>query len=180
MNTFEEVSKSEFYNEDDSGKHKLAFAYFGAAIYHGQCLEATFQNMLFTDLIFKKKLKTNKEVNEVIDEIENSKKTMGKLIIAVKENYELSEQLTSNLEKILDERNNLAHKYFKLNIQKFYSEIGLLEMIKFFCDFTDKAQLINVELVQHYENYRLKLGLSEETIAELMNEIMLEESNRAI
>lgn len=180
MNSFEEISKNEFYNEDDSGKLKLAFANFGAAIYHGQCLEATFQNMLSTDLIFKKKLKTSKEVNNAIDEIENSKKTMGMLIIDIKNSYELSEQLTLNLEKILDERNYLAHKYFKLNIQKFYSEIGLLEMIKFFCDFTNKAQLINEELVQYYENYRLKLGLTEEAIAELMNEIILEESNRSI
>ena len=72
-----EIAQSEYESEDDSGRHRLVYAYFGLAIYSGQCLEETFSIMLWTDRIFKKKVKTNAEVNEIIDAIENSKKDNG-------------------------------------------------------------------------------------------------------
>lgn len=67
----------EYRNEDNDGKYRLIYTYFGLAIYFSQVLEETFSIMLWTNRIFKDKAKTNKEVNDIIDTIENSRKTMG-------------------------------------------------------------------------------------------------------
>lgn len=104
MNTY--ITALEEYNhEDENGKSRLIYAYFGLAIYFSQVLEETFSIMLWTDKIFKKQVKTNKEVNDIINVIENSKKTMGVLINEVKQSYSLTESLATDLKSILEKRN---------------------------------------------------------------------------
>jgi hypothetical protein len=134
--------------------------------------------MLWTDRIFKKKVKTNKEINDIIDTIENSKKTMGNLLNEIKTNYGLTDKQISDLDNILKKRNYLIHKYFKIEIQKLLSEIGKKEMLKFLCDFIDKVRLIDTELKVYYRNYTLKLGLTDERIEGLMNEMKTTELER--
>lgn len=173
-----DIAKSEYESEDDNGRHRLVYAYFGLAIYFGQCLEETFSIMLWTDRIFKRKVKTNEDVNEIIDAIENSKKTMGNFINEVKQNYNLSTSIVDQLDKILDARNYLAHKYFKLHIAKFYSEVGQLEMIKYFCDFIDDSKELDEQLKVYYTKYTDKLGLTEERIEQLKAEMKKQELKR--
>jgi uncharacterized protein with HEPN domain len=173
-----DIAKNEYQAEDDDGRHRLVYAYFGLAIYLGQCLEETFSIMLWTDRIFKKKVKTNEEVTEIIDAIENSKKTMGNFINEVKKSYSLTTSIVDQLDKILDTRNYLAHKYFKLHIEKFHSEIGQLEMIKYFCDFTDDSKQLDEQLKTYYTKYTDKLGLTDEKIEQLMIEMKEQEIKR--
>ena len=97
-----ETALVEYENESEDGKHKTIYAYFGIAVYFGQILEETFSTMLWTDKIFKNKIKTNKEVREIIDVVENSKKTMGQFIIDVKKTYNLSEELIQELKRLAD------------------------------------------------------------------------------
>jgi hypothetical protein len=173
-----DIAKNEHQAEEDDGKHRLVYAYFGLAIYFGQCLEETFSIMLWTDRIFKKKVKTNEEVNEIIDAIENSKKTMGNFINEVKQSYSLTTSIVDQLDKILDTRNYLAHKYFKLHIAKFHSEIGQLEMIKYFCNFIDDSKQLDEQLKIYYTKYTDKLGLTDEKIEQLMIEMKEQEIKR--
>jgi uncharacterized protein with HEPN domain len=170
-----EIAIEEYESEDDDGRHKLIYSYFGLAVYFCQCLEETFSIMLWTDRIFKKKVKTNKEVNEIIDAIENSKRTMGNFINEVKQSYSLPEVLETKLTEVLNKRNYLVHKYFKLEIQKVYSEIGRKDMLKYFCGFIDEAKSIDEKLKVYYSHYTEKLGLSEKRIEELMDEMKKEE-----
>lgn len=172
------TAKNEYETEDDDGRHRLVYAYFGLAIYFGQCLEETFLIMLWTDRIFKKKVKTNEEVNGIIDAIENSKKTMGIFINEVKQSYSLTTSIIDQLDKILDKRNYLAHKYFKLHIEKFHSEIGQLEMIKYFCDFIDESKQVDEQLESYYKKYTDKLGLTEQKIEQIMVEMRGQELKR--
>jgi hypothetical protein len=174
-----DIAKNEYETEDDDGRHRLVYAYFGLAIYFGQCLEETFSIMLWTDRIFKKKVKTNAEVNEIIDAIENSKKTMGNFINEVKQGYSLTTSIVDQLDKILDTRNYFAHKYFKLHIAKFYSEVGQLEMIKYFCDFIDDSKQLDEQLKAYYTNYTDIIGLTEDKIDQLMFEMKEQELKRA-
>lgn len=173
-----DIAKNEYQTEEDDGKHRLVYAYFGLAIYFGQCLEETFSIMLWTNRIFKKKVKTNLEVNEIIFAIENSKKTMGNFINEVKHSYSLTTSIVDQLDKILDTRNYLAHKYFKLHIEKFHSEIGQLEMIKYFCDFIDDSNQLDEDLKAYYTKYTDKLGLTEGRIEQLMIEMKEQELKR--
>jgi hypothetical protein len=150
MSTYE-TALQEYELEDENGKHRIIYAYFGLAVYFSQCLEETFSIMLWTDRIFKKEVKTNKKVNEIIDAFENSKKTMGNFINEVKQSYyEIPEQLEQKFEAILEKRNYLVHRYFKLEIQKTFTELGRKEMIEYFCDFVDKAKDIDESLKDYY------------------------------
>jgi len=173
-----DIAKNEYETEDDDGRHRLVYAYFGLAIYFGQCLEETFSIMLWTHRIFKKKVKTNEDVNEIIDALVNSKKTMGNFIIEVKQSYSLTTSIVDQLDKILEMRNYLAHKYFKLHIAKFHSEIGQLEMIKYFCDFIEDSKSLQEELKTYYAKYTDKLGLKEDRIEQLLNEMKEQELKR--
>lgn len=164
-------AKDEYKTEDDDGRHRLVYAYFGLAIYFGQCLEETFSIMLWTDRIFKKKVKTNAEVNEIIDAIESSKKTMGGFINEVKQSYNLTSSIVDQLDKVLNVRNYLAHKYFKLHIDKFHSSVGQLEMIKYFCEFIDDSKQLDNQLKEYYIKYTNKLGLTEERIEQLITKM---------
>lgn len=177
MSTYKDALE-EYKTEDENGKNRLIYAYFGLAVYFSQVLEETFSIMLWTDRIFKKKVKTNKEVNEIIDAIENSKKTMGVFINEVKHSYSLTEQLTIDLKTILEKRNYLVHKYFKIEIQKCYSDLGRKEMLEYFGSFIDQSQSIDSELNKYYSKYTAKMGFTKEKIEELVNQMKQEELNR--
>ncbi|MFD2562633.1 hypothetical protein [Aquimarina rubra] len=179
MNRYE-IAIEEYESSEDDGKHKLIYAYFGLAIYFSQVLEETFSIMLWTDRIFKKKVKSNKEVNEIIDAIENSKKTMGVFINEVKQTYSLPEQLIESLKKVLEKRNYIVHKYFKLEIQKIASDLGKREMLQYFCSFIDNVKEIDEELNKYYLDYKLRLGITEETIDQLVKEMKEEELEREL
>lgn len=177
MGRYEEVL-DEYLNENDDGRARLIYAQFGLAIYCTNCLEETFSIMLWTNRIFKQKAKINKEVNDIIDAVENTKKTMGNLLNEIKENYCISETHQELLKKVLAKRNYLIHKYFRLEIQKFYSEKGQKEMLKYLGDIIDETTLIDSELNQYFEHYKLRLGFDEEKIAELVAKMKEEEIKR--
>lgn len=177
MTRYNEALK-EYNSADDDGKHKLIYAQFGLAVYFSQCLEETFSIMLSTDRVIKKKIKTNKEVNDIVDAIENSKKTMGVFIKEIKQSYNLPVQIKNELEVVLNQRNYIVHKFFKLEIQKVYSETGQKEIIKYFSDFIDRAIEIDEKLNVYYSSHMDKLGLTEERIEKLMQEIQDSEAER--
>ncbi|MCE3269429.1 MAG: hypothetical protein K0R49_1683, partial [Burkholderiales bacterium] len=54
----------------------------------------------------------------------SSKMTMGNFIKEVKQSYNLTNESIEQLDQILEMRNYLAHKYFKLHINKAYSKTG--------------------------------------------------------
>ncbi len=177
MSTYKDAL-AEYGSENENGKHRLIYSYFGLAIYFSQVLEETFSIMLWTDRIFKKKVKTNKEVNEIINAIENSKKTMGIFINEVKHSYSLSEKLTNDLKNVLKKRNYLVHKYFKIEIQKCYSDLGRKEMLEYFGNFIDETKSIDSELNNYYSKYTEKMGFTKEKTEQLVNEMKEEELNR--
>lgn len=177
MNTFKNAL-SEYESEDDNGKHRLIYSYFGLAIYFSQVLEETFSIMLWTDRIFKKKVKSGKEINEIIEAIEKSKKTMGNFINEVRQSYSLTEKLISDLKDVLEKRNYLVHKYFKIEIQKCYSDLGRKEMLEYFGNFIDQTKSIDSELNSYYSEYTRRMGITNQKIEQLVNEMKQEELNR--
>lgn len=169
----------EYEAEDENGKSRLIYAYFGLSIYFAQCLEQTFINMIWLNRIFKKKVKSQQEINEIIDTVENSKKTLGNLINEIKSDYEIPESLRSELKEVLEKRNYLAHKFFKEQIAKFKSDLGMREMLNYFCDFIDSSKAVDKQMTEYYSHYTEKLGLTEERIEELIKEMENEEIERA-
>jgi len=165
------IAIEEYELEDDNGKHKLIYSYFGLAIYFAQCLEETFSNMIIIHRIVNNNIKTNNEINEIVDSIENSKKTMGNFIHEVKQVYNLTEELENSLIESLNTRNYIVHKYFKLHIEKFSSDIGKREMLNYFCNFISTVKKIDKDLERYYQIYMQKLNMTEELLNQIMNEM---------
>ena len=90
----------------------------------------------------------------------------------------MPEDLKEDLKVILNKRNYLVHKYFKLEIQKVYSELGRKEMLRYFCDFIDDSKEIDDKLNSYYSNYTERLGITDDRIAQLMEEMKKEEIER--
>jgi len=177
METYKKALK-EYESENEDGKFRLIYTYFGLAIYFSQILEETFSQMLWSDRIFREKVKSSKELNEIIEVIENSKKTMGNFINEIKQSYSLEKKLIEDLENILKKRNYLVHKYFKNEIQKGYSDLGQREMLEYLGNFIDEAENIDNKLKKYYEVYKLKLGLTQEKLDNLANEMIRKEIER--
>jgi hypothetical protein len=178
MNEFFLTAKEEYFSENKDGRIKTVYAYFGSAIYYGQCLEEIITIMIWADKIVKNEVSSTKEINKIIDTIEKGRNTLGDLIFELKKNFKLSSALYINLEKILNSRNYLTHKYFKLNINKFYSELGHLEMLEYFCDFIVDSQKLSRELEKFTITFREKYGLTEEKLNQIMDNVILEETKR--
>ena len=172
------IAIEEYELEDDNGKHKLIYSYFGLAIYFAQCIEKTFSNMIILHRIVNKKIKTNSEVNEIIDSIENSKKTMGNFIYEVKQAYKLTEALENSLIESLNTRNYIVHKYFKLHIEKFSSEIGKKEMLNYFCSFITSVKKVDKDLESYYQSYMQKLNITDELLNSIMHKMEAVEAKR--
>lgn len=171
MSRFIEAIK-EYEHEDENGQARLIYAYFGLAIYHSQELEETFSIMLIAKKIIKKNLKTNDEVIALSDSIDQTKKTMGIFINEIKQCYSLTDKIVEDLSELLDKRNYLVHQYFKKNIFKVYSDTGRKEMLQFFTTFVDESIRVDLELKQYYQDYIKKLGITEDQIQELYDELI--------
>lgn len=169
---------SEYELEAPDGQTRLVYAYFGLTGYWSQCLEETFSIMLWTNRIFKDKLSTNKEINELIDTFDNSKKTMGNLLHEVKNEYNLEQETIDKLWKILSQRNYLIHRYFKSEIHLFSSDLGKKEMLSFFCKYIEEVNKMDDLLKTFYEDYSEKMGITEEVIQEYTNQMIQEELKR--
>lgn len=104
---------------------------------------------------------------------------MGVFINQLKGVYDLTSETIDKLDRILTTRNYLAHKYFKLHIEKFYSQLGMIEMLEYFCEFIDNSNELTLELDAYYLKYKQKIGLTEEKIQEMMKEMEENEVRRA-
>ncbi|MGA1931204.1 hypothetical protein ACH5BF_00565 [Arcobacter sp. YIC-464] len=168
-----EIAIEEYLNEDDNGKHKLIYAYFGLAIYKSQCLEETFSNMLLLHRTYNKTLTSLEDIDKEISS--SSKKTMGKLIQEIKIEYNFPNSLEEDLSKVLNTRNYLVHKYFKENIQKFFTETGQKEMLNFFSEFIDKSTQVDNELDLYYKHYKDKFSFTDDVIENIISNMKEEE-----
>lgn len=168
-----ENALEEYLHEDENGKHKLIYAYFGLSVYKSQCLEETFSNMLLLHRICNKSLNLLEDIDKEI--LNSSKKTMGNLIREVRNEYNFTDKLEEDLLEILNKRNYLVHKYFKENIQKFFTELGQKEMLSFFSKFIDESTKIDNELEIYYQDYKNKLSLTDDVIKNTMNKMKEEE-----
>lgn len=176
MKTYK-IALEEFENENEDGKIKLVYAYFGLAIYFSNCLEETLSQMIWLYKTFNSKTKIT-SIGEIIDSVENSKKTLGNLLNEIYTFYEVKIEHKEELNKILKSRNYLIHKYFRDHNEKFYSELGMKEMIETFSDFKDDAKKIDEKMTKYFLHYKLKLGFDDKKITELMEEMKQKEIER--
>lgn len=159
-------------------KSDLILYYVGLSIFWAQCIEKTLENMLIAKELSVNSKLTNKIVDETFDKIENSKSTMGKLVSDVKKTFSIDDEHSEKLKSILDLRNYFAHKFFKVNSFKPYTENGQREMIIECAKFIDECKALDKELVMYSKKYELKMGLTEELLNETFRKARQEEYDK--
>ncbi|MCM8527861.1 MAG: DUF86 domain-containing protein [Lentisphaeraceae bacterium] len=177
MNSYTDAL-SEYECESEDGRAKLIYAYFGASIYHGQCLEEELCQMLWLNEFFNSKEKTKEYLNTIIDKHEASKKTLGQSIGTLKKVYIISDEDEVSLGNILKKRNFLVHKYFRINVDKFFSEVGKKEMLKYFCEFIESTNIIEDKLKTYSFKYAQRLGITSELINKYLDILKETEKKR--
>lgn len=166
---------SNFSNIDKNEICKRIFACIGYMLYQFQCIES-----LLTTIIGIKKLSTiQKNVDgrrwdhEMIYFEEN--KTFGNLIVLLKKENWISQEILKDLNEWLEFRNFLVHRYFKNNSTVFYSLNGQMEMLEFLnikkeslSEFYKKISQFSMEILSFAEA---------EADVEMMNLLLLNEQH---
>lgn len=178
MSSLYNFALEEYDNEEIGAKHKIIYAYFGLAIYRWQCIEKEFENMLWIKNAFIKDIKSLKEFDSMVNEIEWKRYTMWKQMRELRKIYNFSQELELELVELLEIRNYLIHKYFKENIQKFSSRLWVQEMLKYFINFIEKAGNLDQKLQIYTDDYKKKLWITDEKINILMEELQNKEKLR--
>src|SRR5690606_36433912 len=117
-------------------------------------------------------------IDEIFNKIENSKSTMRKLVIDVKNTFSINNEHTNQLKNVLEKRNYFANKFFKVNSFKPYTETGQKEMILECANFIDDCKKIDIFLTEYYHVYYLKIGLTEEVVTKTFLRVRQEEYNQ--
>ncbi|WP_417440859.1 hypothetical protein [Idiomarina sp.] len=161
----------------DTSEHcKEVYAYFGLAMYRAQCVEQSIVQLLIFYDFFKEnvpKFESREKWEADFDRFDGvlSKKTMGRLLGAIKEMGVLDSDIENTLSLALQKRNWLAHAYFVDRALDFINEAGRNKMIN---ELEDAIKLFNsVEDILNpiSKSAAIKYGLTDEILEKLKNEM---------
>jgi hypothetical protein len=168
------IAIEEFEQLDDDQKAKTIYAHFGLAVYIAQVLEQQAINMIVVSKQSKKKFNSRDQVDELWNNYYFGSRTFGILVNEITQNYQLSESDNFELKALLKLRNHIAHDYFRLNSELFFSESGQRRMIKDFVEFRSRAKSMDSILKDYMKVYTDKIGLTDEKINEMLEQMISE------
>lgn len=174
----QDESLTEWELADENEKAKTVYATFGFVMYKAQVLEKTFENMLIQKRLVHSQVLSKQEWEDICDAIEHSKKTMGNMLHEVKAEYSLSSMDIAELTKLLHSRNHFAHKYFKVNAAKWFSQKGQKEMMIEMLEFINRVDSIDLKLEIYQSHYLSKLGITQEDLDKQLSQMIQSEQNR--
>ena len=123
---------------DEAWQTREVYAKYGLAMYFAQCLETELVNLLFS-LKLKDKDKITRFEIDLFRE-DNYEKTLGSLIKSLKQTMEVSENLEMDLKELLEIRNYLAHRYFRVEIIDIMTKDGRQHMLSELDSFISKLE----------------------------------------
>jgi len=157
--------------EDDDSRTKEVYAHFGLTIFLCQLIEQQSINMIAILRQVTGKIVTEQEVTALWDGYDLGTKTLGTLINEIKQLYQLTDEDEKELRRILKLRNYYAHDYFRFNNELFFSDSGKKRMIKDFVDFKVSVRALDAKLIEYMQQYRDKVGMTEESLDKLVAEM---------
>ena len=170
---------SEYHSEDEDGKTKTVYAYFGLAIFDCQTLELFLETMIFySELVLNPNITNQIEFDSLKNELDGQKNTLGKTIQVVLKKYQVIDEDKTELMKLLNFRNGLVHSYFKDSVEKFYSEKGKLEMISNFVSISESARTLNLKFEKYTNTFKGRYNLTQEVIESALKELVERELKR--
>lgn len=143
---------------------KEVYAFFGLAMYNANLLEASLINLAVALNLDKSTVITQELFKAVFGEMEA--KTLGQLLKATQKLAAIPNELEPVLKRALDERNFLAHGFFRANAEEIIHEGGRVEMIKKLSSMIELFRQADVLLTPVYMALWEKYGVTEKFIQE--------------
>ena len=160
----------------DAQQRRQVFARFGLAMYYAQCLEKQLGLML-ASMYNRQFLEVPPEARDVFYDRERTK-TLGQMAKALKNAINISPTLKDRLNKAVEIRNWLAHRYFWERSRKILSWRGREHMISELQEQADFLQALDGEFTEIMKKWMEHLGVSKEDIYEEMRVFLREKNSR--
>ena len=147
----------------DAQLRREAFAHFGRAMYYAQCLEQQL-GMILTYMYNRQYFEVPLECRDAIYDRELNK-TLGRMVKDIQKKTNVPPTLNKRLEKAVDFRNYLAHKYFYDRSRQMDFIEGMEEMISELQEMTVFFDELDRELTDILQKYMEKnFGITKEHI----------------
>lgn len=159
----------------EAQQRREVFARFGLAMYHSQCLEHQLGLML-ASMFNRQFLEVPPEDRDAFYDRKLSK-TLGQMVRALKNTISVPPTLEDRLNKAVDFRNWLAHRYFRERAREILSLREREHMISELQGQADFLQALDKEFTEIMEKWMERLGVSTEDIHEEMR-IFLREKEK--
>ncbi len=150
--------------DDESWQTREIYAKYGLAMYLAQCLETGLVNLLVY-----LEVKDGDKINSVDIDLfmeENYEKTLGRLINSLKQAMEISENLETELKGLLEIRNCLAHRYFRVKAIDFMKKDGRQHMLSELESVISKLQNGDKKIDSIISVMREQYGITDEMISD--------------
>lgn len=156
--------------DGESWQTREVYAKYGLAMYLAQCLETGLVNLLVY-----LEVKDGDKINGMdIDSFmeENYEKTLGRLINSLKQETEISEKLETELKELLEIRNCLAHRYFRVKAIDFMEKDGRQHMLAELESFISKLQNGDKKIDSIISVMREQYGITDEMISDEVENLL--------
>ena len=156
--------------DGESWQTREVYAKYGLAMYLAQCLETGLVNLLVY-----LEVKDGDKINGMdIDSFmeENYEKTLGRLINSLKQETEISEKLETELKELLEIRNCLAHRYFRVKAIDFMEKDGRQHMLAELESFISKLQNGDKKIDSIISVMREQYGITDEIISDEVENLL--------
>ena len=156
--------------DDESWQIREVYAKYGLAMYFAQCLETGLVNLLVALKLKDRDKITRTDIDSFIEV--NYEKTLGKLISSLKRAMKISEDLEADLKELLDVRNYLAHRYFRVKAVDFMKKEGRQHMLSELECFISKLESGDIMIESITAVIVKQYGITDETISKIVEDIL--------
>ena len=156
--------------DDESWQTREVYAKYGLAMYFAQCLETGLVNLLVALKLKDRDKITLSDIDSLIEI--NYEKTLGKLISSLKQAMKTSEDLETDLKELLDIRNYLAHRYFRVKAIDFMKKDGRQHMLSELDCFISKLEGGDKKIESITAVIAEQYGITDETIYNSVEDLL--------
>jgi len=156
--------------DDESWQTREVYAKYGLAMYFAQCLETGLVNLLVALKLKDRDKITRFDIDSLIGI--NYEKTLGKLIYSLKEAMKTSEDMETDLKELLDIRNYLAHRYFRVKAIDFMKKDGRQHMLSELECFISKLEGGDKKIESITAVIAEQCGITDETICKSVEDLL--------
>ena len=156
--------------DDESWQTREVYAKYGLAMYFAQCLETGLVNLLVALKLKDRDKITIFDIDSLIGI--NYEKTLGKLIYSLKEAMKTSEDIETDLKELLDIRNYLAHRYFRVKAIDFMKKDGRQHMLSELECFISKLEGGDKKIESITAVIAEQYGITDETIYNSVEDLL--------